>query len=191
MIGTIKQCLRKTLGKDFLDTTGLVTFLCDIEAAVNSRPIIHEYGIADDPDEALATSHFLIGKRLTTIPTGPSSSDSDLTRIWRSCQHLMDSFRKRWQRVYLMDLRTFHHVKNPPKRTEIWVGDVVLWQEDVRTRHTWRKARVESVILGRDSKARTSILRVNGQTISWPVQLVITLEVDQGEEDVSRRNEIK
>ncbi|XP_071035292.1 uncharacterized protein [Parasteatoda tepidariorum] len=185
MIGTIKQCLRKTLGKACLDTTGLITVLWDIEAAVNSRPIVHEYAITDVPDEALTPFYFLMGKRLTIIPSGSSSSDSDLTRIWRSRQHLMDSSWKRWQREYLMDLRTFHYGKNPPNGTKIRVRDVVVLLEDVKPRHTWRKARVESVILGSDNKARTCILRVNEGTISRPVQQFITLEVDPGGEDVA------
>ena len=185
MIGSIKQCLRKTLGKACLNNAGLITVLCDIEAALNSRPIVHEYGIKDDPEEALTPSHFLIGKKLTSIPSSSKNPETNLTRLWKGRQQLMDAFWKRWQQEYVMDLRTFHQVRKPPKVNEIRVGDIVLLQEDVRPRHTWKKARVEELILGRDQRVRTCVLRCNGHTISRPVQLVIPLEVDQGGEDVA------
>ncbi|KFM70593.1 hypothetical protein X975_21762, partial [Stegodyphus mimosarum] len=176
MIGSIKQCLRKTLGKALLDDAGLITVLCDIEAALNSRPIVHEYGIKDDSEEALTPSHFLIGKKLTTIPSSPTNPETNLNRMWKNRQRLMDSFWKRWQKEYLMDLRAFHQVRNPSETNKISKRDIVLLQEDVRPRHTWKKARVEELILGRDKKVRTCVLRINGHTITGPVQLVIPLE---------------
>ncbi|XP_035216694.1 uncharacterized protein LOC118190116 [Stegodyphus dumicola] len=174
MIGSIKRCLRKTLGKALLDDAGLITVLCDIEAALNSRPIVHEYGIKDDSEEALTPSHFLIGKKLTTIPSSPTNPETNLNHMWKNRQHLMD-------------LRTFHQVRNPSETNKIRKGDIVLLQEDVRPRHTWKKARVEELILGRDKRVRTCVLRTNGHTITRPVQLVIPLEVDQGGEDVAAK----
>ncbi|XP_035204599.1 uncharacterized protein LOC118179536 [Stegodyphus dumicola] len=94
MIGSIKRCLRKTLGKALLDDARLITVLCDIEAALNSRPIVHEYGIKDDSEEALTPSHFLIGKKLTIIPSSPTNPETNLNHMWKNRQHLMDSFGK-------------------------------------------------------------------------------------------------
>jgi hypothetical protein len=49
----------------------------------------------------------------------------------------------------------------------------------------WKKAKVEKLKVGRDGVPRTVILRgANGSLCVRPIQLVITLEVDQGGEDV-------
>jgi hypothetical protein len=82
-------------------------------------------------------------------------------------------------------LRNFHEVQRPQKSSDLRKGDVVLIQEDVRPRHTWRKAIVEGLQEGWDHKVRTVTLRTpEGRRFSCLVQLVVPLEVNQGGEDV-------
>lgn len=95
----------------------------------------------------------------------------------------MDSFWKRWQREYLLDLRTVHQVRKQPKVNEIRVGDIVLLQEVVRLRHTRKKAGVEELILSLYKRVHTCVLRCN-MDAHFP-DLVIPLEVDQGGEDIA------
>ncbi|GFR20356.1 DUF5641 domain-containing protein [Trichonephila clavata] len=78
-------------------------------------------------------------------------------------------------------------VRNKDSTINIQVGDIVLLQ-DVRPRHMWKKARVMNLHQGRDN-IRSRELRVNGRNVIRPVQLVIPLDIDQGEKDVG--NEIK
>nr|XP_042912776.1 uncharacterized protein LOC107436914 [Parasteatoda tepidariorum] len=134
------------------DEEGLSTALVGVEAALNSRPLVYEQG-NDDPEETLTPSHFLTGKRLTTIPSQPAASN-------------------------------LSKVRNIQKSSHVRVGDIVLLHEDVRPRHTWKRALVTGLIKGRDGKVRTCTLRSDGKEISRPVQLIIPLEVDQGGEDV-------
>ncbi|GFQ78899.1 integrase catalytic domain-containing protein [Trichonephila clavata] len=98
-------------------------------------------------------------------------------------------FGKKWSKEYLLQLRSFHQVRNKDSTINIRVGDIVLLQEDIRPRHMWKKARVMNLHQGRDGKIRSCELRVNGRNVTRPVQLVIPLEIDQGGEDVG--NEIK
>jgi hypothetical protein len=60
------------------------------------------------------------------------------------------------------------------------VGDIVLLQEEKKPRHMWKKARIEDLRLGRDNQIRTVILQPDTTRISCPVQLVMSLETDQG-----------
>ncbi|GFX03412.1 DUF5641 domain-containing protein [Trichonephila clavipes] len=110
-----------------------------------------------------------------------------LARIFEQ-QDLLNQFWKKWSKKYLLQLRTFHQVCGNQNSFKIRIGDVVLLQEDVTPRDTWKRARMEELILGRDEKVRTSVLRTNGHTITRPVKLVIPPEVDQGGEDVARLN---
>jgi hypothetical protein len=67
MIGTTKLCLRKVLGRLQVSEESLNTILVAIEAAINSRTIVQ----AEDESGVLRPAHFLVGERLTVIPTGP------------------------------------------------------------------------------------------------------------------------
>jgi len=85
-----------------------------------------------------------------------------------------------------MELRSFHVIFQPKGRSgKVRTGDVVLLQEDRRPRHTWKKAWVEGLKVGRDRATRTAVLHGTNRTVLVrPIQLVIPLEVDQGGEDV-------
>jgi len=183
LVGLTKQCLRKSLGRASLDEESLSTVLIGVEAALNSRPLVYEEGELDD-EEALTPGHFLIGHKLTAIPTC-NEKNQRLARLYKQQQDLLDKFWRRWCKEYLLQLRTFHQVRNPGKYPRVRVGDLVLLQEDVRPRHLWRKARIESLIPGRDGKVRSCAMKINGRKITRPVQLVIPLEIDQGGEDVA------
>jgi hypothetical protein len=99
---------------------------------------------------------------------------------------MADDFWRRWEKEYLMELRSFHVISQPQGRSgNVRTGDVVLLQEDRRSRYMWKKARVEELKAGRDGATRTTVLRgVNGTVLVRPIQLVIPLEVDQVGEDV-------
>ncbi|XP_055932080.1 uncharacterized protein LOC129962358 [Argiope bruennichi] len=187
LIGLTKRCLRKSLGRSLLDEEALTTVLVGIEASLNSRPLIYERG-ENDTEEALTPAHFLTGRKLTIVPSGPESRNDKITNIYRQQQDLLDTFWKRWSKEYLLELRTFHQVRNVKETPRVRVGDLVLLQEDLRPRQMWKKALVVKLIDGRDGRIRTCILRVKGKEITRPIQLVIPLEVDQGGEDVAHYN---
>lgn len=111
MIGSVKRCLRKVLGKARIDEDGLLTVLAGIEATLNSRPIIHEYGLGE-LGKSLTPAHFLNGKKLTTIPSSPEPVNKSLMLLWQEKQRRIDSSWKRWCKEYLLDLRSYHEICN-------------------------------------------------------------------------------
>ncbi|GFR23951.1 integrase catalytic domain-containing protein [Trichonephila clavata] len=68
LIGIVKQCLRKALGRALLDEESLSTVLIGIEAALNRRPLVYKEE-SDDNSAALTSAHFLTGRKLTAIPS--------------------------------------------------------------------------------------------------------------------------
>jgi len=181
MIGTTKRCLRKVLGRSQATDEELATTLVSIEAALNSRPI------TQDTEDALTPAHFLCGAKLTTLPsTTEPQRECNLKKTHQRTKRMADDFWRRWEKEYLMELRSFHLISQPKGRSEkVRTGDVVLLQEDRSPRHMWKKARVEELKTGRDGVTRTVVLRgANGTVLVRPIQLVIPLEIDQGGEDV-------
>nr|XP_042913510.1 uncharacterized protein K02A2.6-like [Parasteatoda tepidariorum] len=73
LIGVVKRCLRKVLGRALLDEEGLFTVFIGIEATLNSRPLVYKDG-KDDSSTALTPSHFLTGRKLTAIPSSPNNN---------------------------------------------------------------------------------------------------------------------
>ncbi|XP_049816373.1 uncharacterized protein LOC126263326 [Schistocerca nitens] len=159
MVGSVKRCLRKVLGQSQLDEEGLNTILVSIEAALNSRPITQ----GREESEPLTPAHFLVGDRLTTLPTDPESPvRKDLSKEFQRLQKMVEHFWNRWKKEYLILLKNFHETHQPrPGSGRLQLGDVFLLQEDVGPRHVWRKARIEDLHEGRDGKIRTVTLRTS------------------------------
>ncbi|GBM92655.1 hypothetical protein AVEN_185304-1 [Araneus ventricosus] len=126
---------------------------------------------------------FLTDKKLTIVPSDPEQKITNLSRNYRTQQDLLDTFWRKWYRVYLLQLSTFHQVRNSDKPSHVREGDVVLLHENLTPRHMRKRARVGKLIKGRDGKARSCILRLGNKELTRPIQLVISLEVDQVGED--------
>ncbi|GBM19374.1 hypothetical protein AVEN_196005-1 [Araneus ventricosus] len=161
LIGLTKQCLRKSLVRALLDEEGLQTAFIGIEAALNSRPLVYEQ--ENDSDEILTPAHFFTGKKLTLVPSDPEQKIANLTRNYRIQQDLLDTFWRKWSREYLLQLSTFHRVRNSDKSSLVREGDVVLLHEKVTPRHMWKRARVDKLMKGRDGKVRSCLLRLGGK----------------------------
>ena len=66
VVGTVKRCLKKIIGKAKLNHDELNTVMIEVESVLNSRPITYLYEELET--EPLTSSHLLYGRRLTTLP---------------------------------------------------------------------------------------------------------------------------
>ncbi|KMQ82668.1 hypothetical protein RF55_22199, partial [Lasius niger] len=82
-VKALKHHLRRVLGETKLTFEEMATFLAEVEACLNSRPL---QALTDDPEDldALTPGHFLIGAPLNAIPE-PSLLDVPVNRLsrWR------------------------------------------------------------------------------------------------------------
>lgn len=184
VIRTIKEALKRCLGRSSLRYNELLTVLAEVEAAVNCRPLTY---LEDDvtSTDVLTPSHFLVGKRLVTLPTerenlALNAAAPDLRRRARHQEHLLRNLWKRWKREYLLFLRAAHHSKPTPSPS-VKPDDLVL-VEDINTPPlTWKTGRVIKAFPGKDGIARSFlILLSNGQQVRRPVQRLYLLEAHSG-----------
>ncbi|KAL3208929.1 hypothetical protein MRX96_038475 [Rhipicephalus microplus] len=68
VIRAIKEAFKRCLGRSSLRYNELLTVLVEVEVAVHCRPLTYLEGDISST-EALTQSHFLVGKRLVTLPT--------------------------------------------------------------------------------------------------------------------------
>jgi hypothetical protein len=103
ILKALKHHLRRVIGETRL-TFEMSTFLAEVEACVNSRPL---QTLTDDLEnlDALTTGHFLIGAPLNAIQE-PSLPDVPVNRLsrWRLLQQMRDHLWQRWSREYLQGL---------------------------------------------------------------------------------------
>jgi hypothetical protein len=178
MIKDVKMALKKTLGKRTISFEQLATLCCEIECALNSRPLAY---VGEDTEEVVTPSHFLVLQRLTK--DGGSSHNTRLCiPNVKYVQALLNVFWDRWTKDYVASLRErsfsgvhkSRGVMDSPK-----VNDVCLVM-DKSPRLQWKVARVMRLCPGRDGRVRSVVVRVAGGRVDSkrPVSLLVPIERD-------------
>ncbi|KAL2076831.1 hypothetical protein ACEWY4_027575 [Coilia grayii] len=186
LVQSVKTCLKKVLGRASLSFEEMTTILTEVEATLNSRPLTFVNNDLDEP-QPLTPAHFLVGKRVTSLPPKQLPAVSgittlnreEMTRRWRYRQCLMTRCWSRWRKDYLLDLKSAHRCDSL-QPTSLKVGDVVLLGDDHMPRQIWKLARVHELFPGRDGKVRSCAVRTSqGTLLRRPVQLLYPLEIHE------------
>ena len=190
LIGLMKRCLKKTLGKACLNMIELNTILTEVEAVLNSRPLTYPYTDINDASP-LTPSHFLCGYRLLTLPdTNAKENEADpdyipsemstkaLTKRAQYQKTLINAFWTRWKTEYLTSLREHHTCrKRILNKKAVAIGDVVLIHDNT-PRNQWKIGVVTSLHTGKDGLVRSVSLRVpSGKELSRPIEKLYPLEM--------------
>jgi len=92
----MKTHLRKVIGSVKLTFQEMSTLLTQVEACLNSRPLVP---LPNNGEciQALTPGHFLLGQPLQALPDDSFSYDRSISslRHWRLCQALLLHFWKR------------------------------------------------------------------------------------------------
>ena len=167
-VKSMKTHLRKIVGNIKLTFEELSTLLTQIEACLNSRPLV-PLPSDDDGIEALTPGHFLIGRPLQALPDDSftySDSISSLRR-WRLCQTLLLHFWKRWSTEYVTHVGKFTKWHHPTRN--IAVGDIVVLRNCSLLPTRWPLARVIQVHPGKDELVRVATIKTSTGVITRPV----------------------
>ena len=149
------------------------TVLSQIEACLNSRPLISLSG-SEDGIESLTPGHFLIGRPLESFPDPASSYQSlSVLRRWHLCQSLVRHFWKRWSGEYLISLQRLSKWHRSPKN--LTVGDIVILREDNMTTMKWPLARITQTHAGKDGVVRVVTLKMPTGVYTRPVTKLVPL----------------
>lgn len=146
LIGLVKRSLRKTVGKLCLSNDQLLTVLKEVEAVINSRPLVY---IGEDINSGmtLTPAHFLSLNPKIGFPRldlediddnefSPKISSADTLIItWKKGLKHLNKFWKVWKNDYLLNLR--ERTQNKLKTSRIQtsdpakVGHVVIIKDDL------------------------------------------------------------
>lgn len=168
-----KKHIYRVIGSSRYTYEDLSTLFAQIEAVMNSRPLLP---MTDDPNDlaALTPAHFLIGTSLMALP------DPDLRRIptsqldhyWQ-LQHLMQRFWTLWQQEYLQELQK--DTKCYARNDDILPGRLVIILDEQQPTTRWPLGRIVKLHPGTDNITRVVTLRTAKGVIKRPVTKVCIL----------------
>ena len=173
LVRTLKDLLKRTLGRDRLNAVQLETCLCDIEATMNCRPLTY---VTECPKDLipLTPQMFLSDIHKTDFPEEECIDADKLRRRYRGLGNLKEELRSRFRKEYLAQL--VHRGKSG-KVAEFNIGDVVLVGSDNKKRQDWPIARISELIKGSDGNVRLARIKTPTGDFMRPLQRLYPLEV--------------
>ena len=174
LIKSIKRTFRIVFHDRVLHEDTLHTSLCEIESAMNSRPLSY---VGDDPSDptSLTPNHFLHHASTTvTPPTLTVESDALCRKRWRQSQIVTQHLWKRWRMEYLPSLTIAHKwlKENRPLKND----DVVLIVDHNAPRGSWPLARIVDVNVSHDGRVRSAKLKTKSGFLVRPASAICLLE---------------
>ncbi|XP_065093419.1 uncharacterized protein LOC135714077 [Ochlerotatus camptorhynchus] len=168
-----KRHLFRQLGASRLSYEDMATVLCQIEAVMNSRPLLP---MSDDPNDlaALTPAHFLIGTSMHALP------DPDLLHITESrlehyhkLQLHVQQFWIHWRKEYLQELQK--DTKSAERNNSIQPGRMVVIVNEQQAPIRWPLARIVDLRPGTDQITRVVTLRTARGIITRPITKICLL----------------
>lgn len=180
-VKSMKHHLKRVIGNQSLTYEEYDTLLKQVEGCMNSRPL---GSIHDDPtlESYLSPAHFLIGRRLVTLPEEENltKEKENGLRRWQRVQQIHQKFWEAWKHSYLLGLIRRTKWDGPDRNAQ--VGDIVIVKSENDPPSSWWIARIKETYPGKDKLVRTVKISHQGKDYVRPVTklgILIPIE-DQG-----------
>ena len=188
LVGSLKRCLKKTIGRAKWSYEELVTAVTEAESIMKSRPL--SYVSSEDLEEPLTPAHLLSGRRILSLPDryreNPEDEDfefdlstDDLNKRVRYLNNVIDHFWRRWRNEYLAELRNAR--KSLAKSVEKSRRESV----ENHPRSYWRTGRISDLVSSTvtDGQSRGAVVQVTNKkgrvtTLRRPLQLLYPFEIN-------------
>lgn len=194
LIGLIKKSIKFAIGRNHITFEELQTIMTEIEAVVNSRPLMHVSEDAKDAFHILRPIDFLIphGQIGTETfdfdPTDPDysphlDSAGKLLKLWQTSQIYLEKYWDTFYHHYLTALneryqyihkQPFHLATEIPKE-----GSVVLIRDDQTPRRFWKLGLILKLNYYSTGNIKSAdVLSINKNVLTRPISLLHPLEID-------------
>jgi len=176
-VKSTKYHLKRIAGNATLTFEEFSTLLAQIEATLNSRPLIP---MSSDPNDLvpLTPAHFLIGRTLTSVadPSLTHLPEARLSR-WQLLQSLHQHFWKRWSKEYISELQQRTKWKKPFR--PIKENTMVIIKEDNLPPFKWRLARVIAVHPDQNKTVRVATVKTTAGVLRIAVAKLCPLPMEE------------
>jgi hypothetical protein len=176
LVKSVKRALKVMLGNVLTVDEVFLTVIAEVEAMLNSRPLVYG-GSSDSPTDlsVITPNHFLHGRASSNVsPREFNQRDMSLRRRWRHSQFLANQFWCRWSNEYIPQL--IKRRKWNVAHRNLHRGDLVLIVEKDVPRSHWRLGRVIAPIASEDGLIRSAEIATKTGTLTRPVGRLALLE---------------
>lgn len=176
-VKSFKTHFTRVSGNTILTYEQLNTYVSEIEAILNSRPLST---ILSDQNDCLPLTlgHFLIVSSLTTF------RQDDLRQVqtnrlscWQHAQQMKQHFWDRWHREYLNEMICRNKWNNPTNPNLAKIGTVVVMKEDNLPPLSWKLARLAELHPGMDGLVRTVTVQIAGKNFKRSLKCLYPLPI--------------
>ena len=157
-VKSAKKHLRRIMGELKFTFEELTTTACQIEACLNSRPLLPITSHSQDGLMTLTASHFLLFKTPQAVPEDPRlPKEPQLLTSWNKCQSIIHHFWRRWSKEYLGTLQ--QRTKWQRTKPNLQPEDIVILKTDKVFSCHWPLARILEVHPGQDGRVRVATIK--------------------------------
>ncbi|GFV96520.1 integrase catalytic domain-containing protein [Trichonephila clavipes] len=177
-VKSIKYHLKRVIGNTNVTFEEFSTLLTQVEAILNSRPLV-SLDCDNDPDSlnTLTPSHFLIGEVITSSPEHTNDDKLSLRSRWDIVQKMKLGFWRKWKIDYLSNLQNRTKWKSPNNNFK--VGEIVIIKEDNIPPATWPLGKLIETHPGKDGVVRVVTLRTVKGRLKRPIHKLCKLPLHQ------------
>ncbi len=174
-VRSMKTLLRNLVGDHHLTFEELATVLAEVEATLNSRPLLPVHSTSPDGSDVITAGHFLIGRPLRSILSRISSTSKICyLRRWNLVNRLSAELWERWYTVYLQSLQ--QRKKWKTITSNLAKGDIVLLKdEETYGCRSWPLTRVVEIHPGADRLVRVVTVLCHSKTFKRAVKKLVPL----------------
>ena len=170
----MKQTLSKILPPHTLTEDEFNTVLIDVEATLNSRPILPIDSTSTDGATALTPGHFLVGRPLRALPVRVDlDTQPTLLKCWNRVKRLCADIWKVWHSRYVQSLQARSKWNSATRSLQ--PGDVVLLKDDSLMSRHWPLALVLKAYPGEDNLVRVVEVRCQGKIYKRAINRLVLL----------------
>lgn len=174
-VKSVKYHLRRVIGSQLLTYEEMTTFLTQVEAVLNFRPLCP---LSDDPEDlsALTPAHFLIGSTLSTLPE-PSLETVKVSHLsrWQLNRQMLERFWAHWSKECLQRYLSIYKWNREP--SPIQTGALVLVVDERYPPSKWPLGRVCELHPGKDGLVRVVTVRTQVSTLKRPIAKLCLLPI--------------
>ena len=161
-IRSVRRVLTVVLSQNStrLNDEGLRTFMCEVAAIVNSRPLTVETLSDVNSPAPLTPNNLLTMKAEVVLPPPGNFEKQDLfcLRLWKRVQYLSNQFYNLYRKEVLSNLQSRSKWVKPQRNLK--VGDIVLLKDENTPRCEWLTSVVTEVFVSEDNKVRSATVRL-------------------------------
>jgi hypothetical protein len=190
MVGIAKNAFKRAIGKRTLPLDQMQTVIAEVEAVMNSRPLID---LGDDAVQALRPFDFLqIHGRPSLPPLESNDNDEDwlptpdssakLLSLFRKQEAVLNRFWRAWQADYISSLKSRQQTRHHQGKTTTTIpkeGELVIVVEDNLPRGQWKLGRiVEAEPCSDGVHVRAAKVKLpSGNVVSRSIMHLLPLEI--------------